>query len=65
MTRTKEQFEAEIAAARALLESQGRVVGTASVGPSDESAVKSDYDLPYSSMPKIRAKKWIQNEKYA
>ena len=62
MKRTLEQFEAEMAAARASLESQGKSIGARSLGPSDESELKSDYDLPYSTLPKIRSKKWIQTE---
>tara|TARA_R100001086_G_scaffold180400_6_gene100195 strand:- start:1621 stop:1938 length:318 start_codon:yes stop_codon:yes gene_type:complete len=63
MKRTQEQFEAEIAAARKVLEARGRVGGSASLGASEESAVKSDYELPYSSLPKIIGTKWFHSEK--
>ncbi|MEW4469035.1 hypothetical protein AB1K62_14505 [Parasphingorhabdus sp. JC815] len=65
MQRTQEHFETEIAEARRLLESHGRIIGDVDFGPSEESSLKSDYELPYSSMPKLRGKKWIKSEKYA
>ena len=65
MKRTQEQFEAEIAAARKMLEARGRAGCGASFGASEESAVKSDYELPYSSLPKIRGTRWFHNEKIA
>lgn len=65
MKRTREQFEAEIAAARATLNAKGRNSGNLTSGSSDESALKSNYELPYSSLPKIRGTKWCRAERIA
>lgn len=64
MSRTIDQIEAELAAARETLEQRGRQINPAS-SLTDGSGVKCDFDLPYSSLPDIRSKKWLQDRPFS
>ena len=59
-SKTKEMFEAELAAAREALEKSGR--NTESF---DVAETSHDFDLPYSTLPKIHGRKWYRTEFFA
>jgi len=64
MARTKEQITKEINTARKLLKKRGRTPKSDYIH-SAEGGIKSDFELPYSSLPKLQGKKWIQNDFFA
>lgn len=55
--KTEDRFRDELEEARQALETQGRKVSV-SDSASDESGISCDFELPYSSLPTIRADKW-------
>lgn len=60
---TESDFVRQLSAAQSELERRGRRVAVsdrAAVG--DDSGIKSDFDLPYSSMPKLSGKRWIKTK---
>ena len=63
-TKTIEMFEAELAAARELLKKTGK--NTSNLSPSFEpSESPRDFDLPYSTLPKIYGNKWNNTVRFA
>jgi len=64
MDQTEKKIRDELEAAREKLARLGRNVsgvGTAS----DEGRLESNFELPYSSMPKIMSSRWHESEKIA
>ncbi|MBO6551014.1 MAG: hypothetical protein JJ964_15545 [Rhizobiales bacterium] len=64
MYKTKDDFKKEIEEAKKILESSGRQLERNNAAIS-EGGIQCDFELPYSSMPKIKAGKWLQNIKIA
>ena len=63
-TKTIEMFEAELAAAKELLEKTGKTA--LNLSPSFEpSESPRDFDLPYSTLPKIHGRKWNKTVRFA
>lgn len=62
--KTKEMFEFELEAARKKLTKTGKT--TSDILPaSGASKLLSDFDLPYSTLPKIHRQKWVKTELFA
>ena len=57
MARTEQQIRDELAAAREKLARQGRTPPTTRPDP-EEGRLQGNFDLPYSSMPKIYTTRW-------
>lgn len=55
--KTEDQFRAELEAARAALAEQGRQFGPVETDQHWE-GLKSDFELPYSSLPSISTDRW-------
>ena len=64
MRNTEDDFRKEIEQAKKLLESSAFNSKEQSIVDTD-GGIQCDFELPYSSMPKIRTNKWIQSEKIA
>lgn len=63
-TKTKEKFEAELAAAREMLKKSGK--STLDFSPLFEpSEARRDFGLPYSTLPKIYGRKRNKAERFS
>ncbi len=63
MSRTLEQFQAEINEARRKLKVHKDEIGGFIPAASDEGRLKANFDLPYSSMPETFLPKWSNDKK--
>lgn len=57
--KTEADFEAEIAEMRAKLKGAGRQPRSRSLD--DQSGIRCDFDLPYSTLPTLDGKRWVVN----
>jgi len=63
MSKTLEQIQKELDDAKQKLASYGKSVALNSETDFEEDGmIKSDFELPYSSMPRLRTKKWLKKE---